>query len=122
MQRIFSAIGTSLVKRFLIFGFMCLLSVSGLFIFANQPALANQPLQSQAKIGRASTMSEATGVREEQRQEAYEEATEAVSSDPKQGLEKIYEEDLQEYREENPNEGGLIEGAKELVDKVTGKE
>ncbi len=121
MQRIFSAIATSLVKRILIFGLMCLLIVPGLLICGSQPALAN-PLQPQGKLDRAYTMSESTGLREEQRQDAYEEATEAVSSNPKQGIEKIYEEDLQEYREENPNKGGLIEGAKDLVEKVTGKE
>ena len=120
MQRIFSAIGGVLVKRVLMFGLMCLLSVSGLFIFVNQPALADKPLS--AKIDSTYKTREAAGVRQEQRQEAYDEATEAISSDPKQGLEEIYEEDLQEYREENPDKSGLLGGAKELVDKVTGQD
>lgn len=120
MQRILSAIGGVLVKHILMFGLICLLSISGLFIFANQPALADKPLS--AKMERTYQTSEAAGLREEQRQEAYDEATEAISSDPKQGLEEIYEEDLQEYREENPDKGGLLGGAKELVDKVTGQD
>jgi hypothetical protein len=120
MQRIFSAIGGVLVKRVLMFSLMCLLSVSGLFIFASQPALAERPVS--AKIDSAYQTSQAAGRSQEQRQDAYDEATEAISSDPKQGLEEIYEEDLQEYREQNPDRGGLLEGAKELVDKVTGQD
>ncbi len=120
MQQIFSALGGAIAKRILLFGLLCVLSLSGLFMFVNQPALADKPLQPQEKIDRAYTMSEATGLREEQRQEAYDEATEAISSDPKQGLEEIYEEDLKSYKEEKPNEGGVLEGAKDLVDQVTG--
>ena len=126
MPKIFSAIGQAFGKRILIFGLMSLLSLSGLFIFANQPALADKPLQADEKIDRAYNMSEAAGLREETRQEAYDEAydeaADAVSDDPKQGLEKIYEADLNAYEKENPDENGLIEGAKELVEKVTGKE
>jgi hypothetical protein len=122
MQRIFSIIGQAFGKRILIFGLMSLLSLSGLFIFVNQPALADKPLQAQEKIDRAYTMSEATGLREEDRQEAYDEAIEEISEDPKEGLEKIYEEDFKAYKKENPDENGLLEGAKDLVDKVTGKE
>jgi hypothetical protein len=124
MQRMFSVIGQAFVKRVLIVGLMSLLSLSGLFIFANQPALADKPLnrpsQAEEVIDRAYTMSEATGLREEDRQEAYEEAAEAIN-DPK-GLDKIYDEDLKAFRKENPGENGLLEGAKDLVDKVTGKE
>jgi len=122
MQKILAAIGQAFGKGILIFGLMSLLSLSGLFIFANQPALADKPLQADEKIDRAYTMSESAGLREEARQEAYDEAAEAVSEDPKQGLEKIYEADLNAYEKENPDENGLIEGAKELVEKVTGKE
>jgi hypothetical protein len=124
MQQMFSVIGQAFVKRVLIVGLMSLLSLSGLFIFANQPALADKPLnrpsQAEEVIDRAYTMSEATGLREEDRQEAYEEAAEAIN-DPK-GLDKIYDEDLKAFRKENPGENGLLEGAKDLVDKVTGKE
>jgi hypothetical protein len=124
MQRIFSAIGQAFAKRILLFTLMSLLSLSGLFVFASQPALADKPLNSPSKaeetIDRAYTLSEGTGLKEEARQEAYEEATEALN-DPK-GLDKIYEEDLKEFRKENPGENALVEGAKDLVDKVTGKE
>jgi hypothetical protein len=123
MQRIFSAIGQALGKGILIFGLISLLSLSGLFIFANQPALADKPLnrpsQSQAAIDRAYTLSEGTGLKEEDRQSAYDKAAGALK-DP-QGLDKIYEKDLKAYKKINPEEGGLVEGAKDLVEKVTGQ-
>ena len=122
MQRMFSALGRVIVKRILLVGLLGLLGLSGLFIFANQPALADKPLQLEEKFDSAYLLSEAPEVQEEQRQEAYEEAVEAVSDDPKQGLEEIYEEDLKDYREENPDKKGLVEGAKNLVDQVTGKD
>lgn len=126
MQRIFSAIGQAFGKRIVIFGLMSLLSLSGLFVFANQPALAGKPLnspsQAEATIERTYAMSEATALQEEDRQEAYEEATEAVNQPKGTGLEKIYEEDLKEFKQENADENGLVEGAKDLIEKVTGKE
>jgi hypothetical protein len=123
MQRIFSAIGEALAKRLLIFGLISLLNLSGLFVFANQPALADVPSRrpSEEAIDRAYTMSEATGLREEARQEAYDEAAEAIN-DPR-GLDKIYNEDLKAFKQETSDEnGGLLEGAKDLVDKITGNE
>ncbi len=121
MQRIFSVIREGLGKRVLVLSLIGLLSLSGLLIFGNQSALADRGLRTQEKIDRAYTMSESTGLREEDRQEAYEEATQAVSKDPKEGLEEIYEEDLETYRQENPDQGGVVESAKNLVDKVTGQ-
>ncbi len=124
MQQIFAAITQDVVKRVLIIGLMSLLSLSGLFVFANQPAFAdksfNKSTPSEAAIDRAYEMNEAAGFKEEDRLEAYEEATEAVEN-PKVGLEKIYEEDLKEYQKENPSENPLVEGAKDIVEKVTGK-
>jgi hypothetical protein len=124
MQRIFSAVVQAFGKGILIFSLMSLLSLSGLFIFANQPALADKPLnkspQAQEAIDRAYTLSEGAGLIEEDRQAAYDRATDAVN-DPK-GLDKIYEKDLKAFKKTNPDESGLLEGAKDLVDKVTGKE
>lgn len=131
MQRLFSNVWGALGKRILLFGFMGLLSLSGLFIFANQPALAGQPLQVQQKIisqvggksiNRAYTQNDGLGLPDAPPQESYDEVTEEISNDPKQGLEEIYEEDLKVYEKENSQDNGLLEGAKDLVNKVTGKE
>ncbi|AFZ21681.1 hypothetical protein [Allocoleopsis franciscana] len=131
MQQLFSTVWGALGKRILVFGLMGLLSVSGLFIFANQPALAGQPLQVQQHIisqagsksvNRAYTQTEGLGLPDAPPQESYDEVTEEVSSNPKQGLEEIYEEDLKDYKKENAKDSGILEGAKDLVNKVTGKE
>ncbi|MBD2126660.1 hypothetical protein NDI39_05845 [Microcoleus sp. ZQ-A2] len=131
MQQLFSTVWGALGKRILLFGLMGLLSVSGLFIFANQPALAGQPLQVQQKIisqaggksiNRAYTQTEGLGLPDAPPQESYDAITEEISSDPKQGLEEIYEEDLKVYEEETSNDNGLLDGAKDLINKVTNKE
>ena len=125
MQRIFSVIGQAFAKRVLVIGLISLLSLSSLLIFPNQPALAdrsNRASQAEETINRAYTMSEGTGLQEEARQEAYDETAEAIGDNPKAGIEEIYEEDLKAYRSENPDEGGLLEGAKNLIDKVTENE
>jgi hypothetical protein len=48
---------------------------------------------------------------------AYNEMTKIVE-DPKVGIEKEYEKEEQEYFKSNPEAGGLVEQAKELVTKV----
>jgi hypothetical protein len=120
MQKIFSAFA----KRILLFALMSLLSLSSLFAFTNQPALADKLLTrpSPDEVERAATYSEAAGLKQEDRLETYEEETEAINKPQGQGIEKIYEEDLKAYKKENPGENGLVEGAKDLVEKVTGKE
>lgn len=124
MQRIFSVIGQAFGKRVLIFGLMTLLSLSSLLIFANQPALAdqslNRPSQAEETIDRTTTLRQEVGLQKKDRQSAYDAATGAIN-DP-QGIEKIYEEDLEVYQKENPGENSVIEGAKNLVDKVTGND
>ncbi|MBW4515713.1 MAG: hypothetical protein KME11_10855 [Timaviella obliquedivisa GSE-PSE-MK23-08B] len=49
---------------------------------------------------------------------AYNEMTKIVE-DPKVGIEREYEKKEQEYFKDHPEEGGLVEQAKELVNKVT---
>jgi hypothetical protein len=131
MQQLFSNVLGAFGKRILLFALMGLLSLSGLFIFANQPALAGQPLQVQQKIisqaggksvNRAYTQNEGLGLPDAPPQESYDEVTEEITKDPKQGLEEIYEEDLKVYEKETTKDNGLLEGAKGLIDKVTNKE
>ncbi len=54
------------------------------------------------------------------REAAYKEAVEEVKKSD--GLEKEYEKDLKTFKKENPGENPVVEGAKGLIDKVTGKE
>lgn len=55
----------------------------------------------------------------ESRVEAYEEAKE-IAKDPKMGIEKEYEKEIEVYQEEHSEGTGILEEAKELVNKVTG--
>jgi hypothetical protein len=49
----------------------------------------------------------------------YEEMKQ-ITEDPKTGIEKEYEKNEQEYFQEHPEQGGLVEQAKTLVTKVKG--
>jgi len=113
MQHLLLTIGKFFRKSLLVLGLVSLLGLSNLLMFANAPANAAK-LNSSEKVERAYNSSEGAGNREE----SYEEAVEAAKNPTK--MEKAYEEDLEEYKESQPDTG-LIEGAKDLVEKVTGK-
>lgn len=119
MQRIFTGFG-QVFRKSLLLGLMSLIMFSGLFIFVNPPSYAATKLNPQEKIDRAYDMSEGVGFKEEDRQEAYEKEAQAVT-DPN-GLDKIYKEDVKAYKKANPDAGNPLEGAKDLIDKVTGKD
>lgn len=51
------------------------------------------------------------------RLEAYESAKETVNA--RNGLEKEYEENEEAYLEEHPEEGGLMGGAKQVLEKLS---
>ncbi len=115
MQRIFGAIGQAFRKSILILSLVSLVCLSSLLIFFNQPSYAatasSQDLTPEEEFQRARS-SESPEVREE----AYEEATQEAKSPRNE--EKAYEENLKGYKEDNPG-GGLVEGAKGLLEKVT---
>jgi hypothetical protein len=116
MQRIFGAIRQAFRKSILILSLVSLVSLSSLLIFSSQPSYAavspSQQVTPEEEFERAQS-SESPEVREE----AYEEATKEAKSPRNE--EKAYEENLKGYKEENPD-GGLVEGAKGLLEKVTG--
>ena len=122
MQPIFSVLGQAFRKSMLALGLTIFISVSGL-LFVVQSSYAVSPatnkLTPEQKIDRAYEYGEGAGLREEKRQEAYEEAVkEAGTPDV---LEKDYEKAEKAYEQANPGPG-LVEQAKGLVDKVTGKD
>ena len=110
MQRIFSA----LKKAFLILGLISLLSLSSLFL--TQPSYAASPNQKLIQQEKMDRESETANLRAQE----YEKQVKAAE-DP----DKVYEENLNEYKKENPD-GGLIEkaveGTKSIVNKVKGEE
>jgi hypothetical protein len=95
-------------KVFFVLALVCSFSVGWLGLPQQSSYAAEKPTMSQMQ-------SESSL---ESREQAYEKAKE-IADDPKMGIQKEYEEEVEVYREENV-EGGIIEEAKELVTKVTG--
>lgn len=123
MHPIFSALGQAFRKSILVVGLMISISLLGLFTVFVQPSYAatsgGNKLTPEEKIDRAYQYSEATGLREEDRQEAYQEEIKEAQSLESQ--EKAYEKAEKAFEKANPGPG-IVEQAKGLVDKVTGKE
>ncbi len=112
MQRSVLGIAQTLRKSVLVLCLLSLISLSGLFAFempAYATSLFNQK-PAQEKVNPAEAA---------RRADAYEEAVKEAQS--LESIEKTYEENLKEYKQENPDPS-LIEQAEELVEKVTGQE
>lgn len=114
MQHIAFTLMSLLRKGLLLLVFVSLLNVVSLLAVPNHSAYAvSSPDEYLQEIKKDQTMKD--------RQEAYKEATE-ITEDPKAGVEKEYEAEVEEYFEEHPEEGGVVQGAKNLVNQVTGKD
>jgi hypothetical protein len=104
------------LRKVLVSTLIVLLSVSALVLFPSQESLAGSPSLRQPM----STQIDNTNQSETAREEAYEKEINALK-DPQKAIEKEYEENLESYEETQPNKG-LIQEAKELVEKATGQE
>jgi hypothetical protein len=113
----------------LVIGLIISISLSGSFIFVEQASYATtlEELKlippeykpnSEEKINRAYEYDPGVGVREEERQNAYEQAKK--DSENLNTLEKTYERNLKAEREQNPQES-FGEKAKAVIEKVTAK-
>jgi hypothetical protein len=123
MQRIFTSLKQTFSKKLLTLLTLSLCILSSLFIFIQQPSLAasvstgGQKLIQQEKMDKQSQAANLNNQASESREEAYEDQVEAAK-DP----DKVYEENLKEFKKANPDEGIVqkaVEGAKEAVEKVT---
>lgn len=121
MPKILGKFKQALSKTILSFALLVLVSCSTLFSF-QQPSYAVPTraynLTPEEKIDRAYNYSEATGLNEEKRQEAYEQAVKDAQSP--QTVEKAYERNLKAEKAENP-EPNLLEKAEQVVEKVLDK-
>lgn len=120
MQRILKSVKQAFRKSILILALMSLISLSSLFIFATQPSKAATPNQKLTPTQKPIQHKTIDIDSQNSREQAYEEQVKAAE-DP----DKVYEENLKEFKKENPDEGLVektVEGAEKLVDKVTGKE
>lgn len=114
MPQVVSTLMSVLRKGLLLVAFVSLFNVASWFGMPSQTAHAiSTPDEYLQEIRKDQTMKD--------RQEAYKEATE-ITENPKMGVEKEYEAEVEEYFEEHPEEGGVLQGAKDLVNQVTGKD
>ncbi|MBW4483369.1 MAG: hypothetical protein KME14_12575 [Tildeniella torsiva UHER 1998/13D] len=98
-------------RRFRAIALACLVGLMSWLTLATQPAFAaNDKGTAAPSVDQTLTA--------EPRDQAYEEAVEVI--DNPNGVQKTYEENLKQYRQENPDQKGLVEDAKDLVNKVTG--
>ncbi len=126
MQLILGIVNKALRQSIIVLGLMLLMSVSGLFFFVQpiyavpftteKPIFPSEQLTPQEKIDRAYEYNRAAGLREEDRQQAYEQAVKDAATPE----EKVYERNVKAYEQEN-QEPNLIEKAGELVEKLTGQ-
>jgi hypothetical protein len=109
MQRLIARFREWLSSSLRPIAMVCLAGLISWLMLANQPAYA-------ARVGPSSTPTVDQTMTEEPRDQAYEDALEVI--DDPNGVQKTYEENLEQYRQENPDQDGIVEEAKELVDKI----
>ncbi|MFB2938469.1 hypothetical protein ACE1B6_24745 [Aerosakkonemataceae cyanobacterium BLCC-F154] len=114
MRHIFSTLQQGLYK-ILVSALIIVLTASALVLFPTPESLAEspslrQPMQTEIQNPNQS---------ETPREKAYDKEVNALNEP--QGLEKEYEENLEAYEETQPDKG-LIQEAKSLVEKATGKQ
>lgn len=123
MRSILLTLGQVVLRRFLVFCLMALLSLTGLVAFTNSPAYATTLEETQLvppsykptneqKIDRAYDMSEATGMLEETKQEIGN-PNKNFDYNKKANTKTIIESD------KAASESGLVEKAKEFVENIT---
>lgn len=116
MQAIFSALGQAFRKSILALCLITLISTASALVLVQQPSYALTP---EEKIDRAYEYSEATGLREEDRQKDYlEEVGKAQQVD---SVDKVYQDSVKANQKEKSG-FSIIEQAKGLIEKVTGKD
>lgn len=111
MKRLMTLSKELFSRRLRAIALACLVGLMSWLTLVTQPAFAtNNKGTATPPVDQAMT--------EEPRDQAYEEAVEVI--DDPNGVQKAYEKNLKQYRQENPDQKSLVEDAKDLVDKVTG--
>jgi len=111
MQSVRKILRNMFQRSLVVLSLVCLFSFGGLWLPQPGYAATNQSSMATEKADESYT--EAAGSREAGYEEAKQDA-ESLRSE-----EKAYERNLQTYKEEQPNPG-LVEGAKDLIEKITG--
>ncbi|MCU0546247.1 MAG: hypothetical protein MUE44_29450 [Oscillatoriaceae cyanobacterium Prado104] len=115
MKRVLKALGKTLSHSILLVCMMALVAIGSLATLPTQPVYAagqySTQTQQEAKITDPAESFDAVNP-----QAAYEEIVKTAQNPNK--VEKVYEESLEEYREEHPPEG-IIQKIEESIEKVT---
>jgi hypothetical protein len=116
MKRLFSKLKQSIHKSFAVIGLICLISFTGLCT-VSQAAYASPAASQRSTQEQTTRMNKVPAV---DQKESYEELSK-VAADP-EGVEKEYEKNREIDKQARPDQGGLLEGAKKAVEKVTGQD
>ncbi|NJK74242.1 MAG: hypothetical protein HC786_14770 [Richelia sp. CSU_2_1] len=115
MKRVLQALGKTLSQSILLVCLLALIGIGNLVTLPAQPVYAaglySTQTQQEAKITDPAESFDAVNP-----QEAYDEMVKTAQNPNK--VEKVYEESLEEYREEHPPEG-IIQKIEESIEKVT---
>lgn len=118
MQQILLGLGQALRQKIFVLGLMVLITLSGLFVFVQNPSYAvtrsSDKLTPDEKIERAYDQSEAAGLLEQAKQESAN-RDELFNPNVKANIETAKDS-------EEASEGSLKEKAKELLEKISGKQ
>ncbi|WOD37551.1 hypothetical protein [Nodosilinea sp. E11] len=109
MQRLISLIQSVSSRRLRSLVLLGFASITSWLMMAHQPAYAAQAQSPSTPVDQVMT--------EEPREQAYEEALDVI--DDPNGVQKAYKANLKQYRQQNPEEGGVVNNAKDLVEKIT---
>lgn len=123
MQWLLSTFKQALRKKILVISMLSLSILSSFFVFVQQPSLATpvsiegRKLAEQEQRSKASQAANKAG--ETSRELDYDAQVEAAKNP-----DKVYEENVKEYNEAHPENivEKTVEGAKQVIEKVTGKE
>lgn len=117
MQRILSALGQVFRSFILILGLMSLIGLSSLLISVEQPSFAAASLEQQAQEESIDVLNR--GESGKSREEIYEEAAKAAETPQK--VVRAEQDEIKAFKKSESGQG-LVGGAQNLLDKVTGKE
>lgn len=123
MQWLLSTFKQALRKKILVISILSLSILSSLFVFVQQPSLATpvsiegRKLAAQEQRSKESQAANKAG--ETSRERAYDEQVEAAKNP-----DKVYEENVKVYNAAHPENivEKTVEGAKQVIEKVTGQE
>jgi hypothetical protein len=117
MQRIISFLGHTLSKNLLVFGLVSLISLSGAFFVAAQPSYAARASAQDSAQERMSNSSKTDQAPQQAYEQFAKDARDAVNNP--QALDEEYDKDKKAYKQKQGKQGGLVEGAKTMLEKVT---